>query len=114
MTHGFVDERAMITTTLISACHWKTLVPFWLRKKRPESEFLILTVNYHKIVQKNKLYQTTVNWLFDDIRISKFLGDQNKYIISVILLSLHFLNSFKIKLYVKKQIDLNPRPIHIR
>ena len=30
---GFVDERAMITTTLISSCHWKTLVPFYLRKK---------------------------------------------------------------------------------
>ena len=30
----------MITTTLISSCHWKTLVPFCLRKKRPENEFL--------------------------------------------------------------------------
>ena len=25
---GFVDERAMITTTLKSSCHWKTLVLF--------------------------------------------------------------------------------------
>ena len=36
LTHGFVDERALIATTLISSCHWKILVPFWLRKKRPE------------------------------------------------------------------------------
>ena len=54
--HGFVDERVMITTTLISSCHWKTLVPFCLRKKRLENAFLALTVNYRKIVQKNKLY----------------------------------------------------------
>ena len=26
---GFVDERAMITTKLISSCHWKTSVPFY-------------------------------------------------------------------------------------
>ena len=55
MRHGLVDERALITTTLISSCHWKTLVPFCLQKKRPENAFLTLTVNYHKIVQKNKL-----------------------------------------------------------
>ena len=28
LRHGFVDERAMITTTLKSSCHWKTLVLF--------------------------------------------------------------------------------------
>ena len=56
MVHGFADERAVITTTLISSCHWKTLVPFCLQKKRSENAFLTLTVNYHKIVQKNKLY----------------------------------------------------------
>ena len=39
LRHGFVDERAMITTTLIFSCHWKTLVPFCLRKKRPENAF---------------------------------------------------------------------------
>ena len=48
-------RTAMITTALISYCHWKTLVPFCLRKKRPEKAFLTLTVNYRKIVQK-KLY----------------------------------------------------------
>ena len=55
LRHGFVDERAMITTTLISSCHCKTLAPFCLQKKKPENAFLTLTVNYRKIVQKNKL-----------------------------------------------------------
>ena len=41
--------------TLISSCHWKTLVPFCLPKNKPENAFLIRTVNYCKIVQKNKL-----------------------------------------------------------
>ena len=45
----------MIKTTLISSCHWKTLVPFRLQKKKPENGLLTLTVNYHKVVQKNKL-----------------------------------------------------------
>ena len=40
----------------MSSYHWKTLVPFCLRKKRPENAFLTLIVNYRKIVQKNKLY----------------------------------------------------------
>ena len=35
----FVDERALITTTLISSCRWKSLVPFCLRKKRPENTY---------------------------------------------------------------------------
>ena len=44
LRHGFLDERALITTTLISPCHWKTLVPFCLRKKIPEKAFLTLTL----------------------------------------------------------------------
>ena len=28
LRHPFVDEWALITTTLISSCHWKTFVPF--------------------------------------------------------------------------------------
>ena len=55
LRHSFVDKRAMIITTATSYCHWKTLAPFCLRKKSPENAFLILTVNYFKIVQKNKL-----------------------------------------------------------
>ena len=52
----FLNERTLITTTLISFCHLKTLVPFCLWKKRPENAFLTLIVNYPKIIQKNKLY----------------------------------------------------------
>ena len=47
LRHGFVDERALILTTLISSCHWKTLVP--------ENAFLTPIVNYCKIAHKNKL-----------------------------------------------------------
>ena len=54
MRHVFVDERALITTTLISSFHWKTLVPICLRKKRPENAFLTLMVNYRKIALKKK------------------------------------------------------------
>ena len=42
-------------TTLMSSCHWKTLLHFCLRKKRYEHAILTLTGNYRKIVQKNKL-----------------------------------------------------------
>ena len=35
--HGFVDEAAVITTTLMSSCHWKIFVPFCLQRKRPEN-----------------------------------------------------------------------------
>ena len=58
MKQGFVDKRTMITTVLTSCCHRKTLAPFCLRKKKPENSFLILTVNYRKIVHKNKLYHS--------------------------------------------------------
>ena len=54
LRHDFVDERALIITTLISSCHWETLVPFCLWKKRPEGAFLTLIVNYHEIVPKKK------------------------------------------------------------
>ena len=40
LKNDFVDERGLIAMTLISSCHWKTLVPFCLRKKRPENVFL--------------------------------------------------------------------------
>ena len=44
-----------ITTTLISSCHCKPLVPFFLGKKRSGNVFLTPAVNYHKIVLENKL-----------------------------------------------------------
>ena len=55
LRHYFVNERAMIKTKLMYSCHWKTLVTFCLRKKRPENVLLTLTINYHKNVQKKKL-----------------------------------------------------------
>ena len=60
LIHEFVDQRVMITTTLISSCHWKT-VTFLLAKKKTWKRVFntnhshALTVNYRKIVQKNKL-----------------------------------------------------------
>ena len=53
LRHGFIDERALTTTTLISSCVWKILASFCFWKKRPEKTFLTLIVNYHKIVRKN-------------------------------------------------------------
>ena len=68
MRHGFVDERAVITTTLISSCHWKTLVHFRLQKKIPENAFLTLIVNYYKVVHKKvMLFKMKVNCVFNHI-----------------------------------------------
>ena len=69
LRHDSVDERALITTTLIFSFHWKTLVTFCLRKKRRENVFLTLIMNYRKIAQKIQimLFKTTVNCLFNDI-----------------------------------------------
>ena len=51
--------------TLISPRHWKTLVPFFVIKKRPESAFLTLIVNCtEKQIMSSK---TAINWLFTDI-----------------------------------------------
>ena len=64
-----MDERALITTILISSCQRKTLAPFCLQKKIPENAFLTVIVSYWKIVQKKQimLLKTTVNLLFNDI-----------------------------------------------
>ena len=39
LTHDFVDERALITTTLISSCHCKTFVPFSCERKDLKMHF---------------------------------------------------------------------------
>ena len=67
LRHGFVDERAMTAATFISLCHWKTVIPFCLQKKRPENAFLTLTVNYCYTEKQIMPFKTTVNWLFTDI-----------------------------------------------
>ena len=58
----------MSTTALTSSCHWKTLVPFCLRKKRPENGFKIIP------------FKTTLNWLFHDICCCLVIGSFNKKI----------------------------------
>ena len=63
---SLVDEKAMITMTLISSCHWKIPAPFSFQKKRPENAFLTLTVNY-RTEKQIMLFKTTVNWLLNDI-----------------------------------------------
>ena len=67
LRQGFVDERALITTTLISSCHWKILVPFAKEKtcKRIFNTNSELSQNRkEKQIMSSK---TTVNWLFNDI-----------------------------------------------
>ena len=39
LTHDSVDERPLITTTLISSCHWKTFVPFACERKDLKMHF---------------------------------------------------------------------------
>ena len=76
LRQGFVDEGALITTTRISFCHWKTVVLFYLQNNRPENVFFILAVGYHKIVQKKDIMpsKTTTNWLFTYIRCYLFIA----------------------------------------
>ena len=49
----------MITTTLISSCHWNTLVPFCLWKKSKLSQ--------NRTEKQIMPLKTTVNWLLTDI-----------------------------------------------
>ena len=59
----------MIKATSISSFHWKTLVPFCLRKKRPERTLLILTVKLlqNRTEKQNITIKKTVNCLFNDM-----------------------------------------------
>ena len=69
LRHGFINERALIIMTLISSCHWKTVILFCLRNKRPENAFLTLIVNYRKSYKKQIMpFKTTVILLFNVIR----------------------------------------------
>ena len=67
--HGFLDERALKTTTLISSCHWKTRVPFCLQKKISEKGVF----NTNSELPQNHTgkqimpSKTTINCLFNDI-----------------------------------------------
>ena len=76
LRHFFIYEKALITTTSISSYHWKTLIPFCLRKKKLENAFLTLILNHRKIVQKKKFMpsKTTINWLFNDMWCYLFIA----------------------------------------
>ena len=59
----------MITTTLTPSCHWKTLVPFWLRKNRPEKSSFKTSreLSQNRIKKQIMPPKTTVKWFFNDI-----------------------------------------------
>ena len=65
MRHDVVDEKTLITTTLISSCHWKTLT-FRFRKKRPENVFYSELSQNHTGKQIMP-FKTTLNWIFNGI-----------------------------------------------
>ena len=48
LRQGFVDKRAMIITTLLSSCHWKTLVPFLLAKEKTWKPMWTIAKLYRK------------------------------------------------------------------
>ena len=62
LRHDFADERAVITTTLISSCHWKT--PNFLLVKENSELSQIRTEK--QIIP----FKTTVNELFNDIYLA--------------------------------------------
>ena len=63
LRHGFVDEIAMITTTLIPSSYWKTLSPFSLRKKRPETHIFNTNSELSQNCTEKQImpFKTTVN-----------------------------------------------------
>ena len=60
---------ALITTTLISSCLWKTLVPFCLQKKRPENAFFSTNSELSQNRTESQImpFKLTLNWLFNDL-----------------------------------------------
>ena len=64
-----------MTTTLISFCHWKTLIPFCLRKKTWKRIF-----NTNSKLSQNRTEKqiisskTTINWLLNDIWCYLFIA----------------------------------------
>ena len=54
----------------VSFCHWKTLAPFCLQKKRPEK--CIFNINSELLQNRTEKqimsFKAKLNWLFNDIR----------------------------------------------
>ena len=69
MRQGFVDERAMIKTTWISSCHWKSLVYFLHAKETTwKHTFNINSESSQNRTEKQIMpLKTIVNWLFNDM-----------------------------------------------
>ena len=75
LRHGFVDERVLITTTLISSCHWKVLAAFCLPKKRLENAFSTNSELSQNRTEKQIMpSKTTINWLLNDMWCYLFLA----------------------------------------
>ena len=66
LRHGFVDEGAIIKTTLMSSCHRKSLVPLCLEKKRWKRTFNINSELSQNRTEKQIMpFKTTVNRLLN-------------------------------------------------
>ena len=71
MRLSFVDERALITTSLISSCHWKTLVPGTFLPAKEKTCKRIFNTNselsQNRTEKQTMPSKTTLNWLFNDM-----------------------------------------------
>ena len=69
LRHDFVDERAMITTTLTSSCHWKILVPCTSGKKRPKKAIFNNNseLSQYRTEKQIMPLKATLNCLINDI-----------------------------------------------
>ena len=67
LKQDFVDEEALITTTLTSSCHWKTVEPFYLRKTWNRIFNTNSELSRNRIEKQIMPCKTAVNWLFNDI-----------------------------------------------
>ena len=68
LRHDFADERAMITTTLISSCQWKTLTFLLAKEKTLKRAFNTNSeLSQNRTEKQIMLLKTIVNKLFTDI-----------------------------------------------
>ena len=68
LRHGFADEVAMITATLISSCYWKTLT-FLLEKEKAWKRIFNTNVELLQNLTEKQImsFKSPVNWLLNDI-----------------------------------------------
>ena len=68
-----MDERSLITVTLISSCHWKTLPFHWkiffLAKEKTEKHIFNTNSELSQNCTEIEIMpcKTTINWLFNNI-----------------------------------------------